>query len=325
MKLSVAICTYNCERFIREQIESILNQDCPVDEIVLGDDGSKDKTVKIAREILEAGKIPYKIILNTTNLGYRKNFEKTISETTGDIIFLSDQDDVWKKEKVSTLKKYFVDNPKCLMAFSNADIVDENLNKQRISLWEAVSLDKDKKKINEWELLFLKGGYVTGAAAVIRRSLFKQALPFSEVCVHDAWLAIVAALQEGIVAVPEKLFLYRQHTANQIGVNYSIKDRLMTKKKILLNLSKKQIEEHQSKSIMFKEIRESFKDFIDKNTGFKVQLDACVMFHEELAQMKQLSKVNRLKTVKKHWMNRDYDRFAKTRGMLIGDILCAIF
>lgn len=324
IKVSVAVCTYNCEKYIGEQLYSILGQKCPVDEIVLGDDGSKDRTLEIAKDILEKSQVSYKILQNTPNLGYRKNFERTIASTTGEIIFLSDQDDVWKKDKVDVMLKYFLENPKCLMAFSDADVVDADLNRQKVSLWDAVSLKKDYQNFPEWKLLFLKGGYVTGAASAIRRELFEQTRPFSEICVHDAWLAMAAALQDGLVAVPEKLLMYRQHGSNQIGVSYSMRNSLQNKKKILMNLSEKQMEEHWNKKQIFEEILERFSTYICGDERFEKQINDCIEFHRSLAEMDNMSRVQRIRTILKNLKCKNYDRFAKTKGMFEGDFIYAV-
>ena len=115
--ISVAICTYNGEQFIESQLESICSQNYPVDEIVICDDGSTDKTVQKANDFLKEHFQEYRIIENQQNLGFRKNFEKAIGITQGEIIFLCDQDDVWKKDKVEKMVEAFQVNDKCLMVF----------------------------------------------------------------------------------------------------------------------------------------------------------------------------------------------------------------
>jgi len=92
--ISVALCTYNGELYLREQLESILKQTFPPDEIIICDDGSTDTTIKILEEFRRKSFIPVKVYYNKENLGVSKNFEKAISLCSGDIIFLSDQDDV---------------------------------------------------------------------------------------------------------------------------------------------------------------------------------------------------------------------------------------
>jgi len=110
MKLSVALCTYNGEKFIEQQINSILNQSISIDEIVICDDQSTDKTVEILKKLQSEHKAIV-VIENEINLRSTKNFEKAISLCTGDFIFLSDQDDVWNAQKVEKTLAIFKENP----------------------------------------------------------------------------------------------------------------------------------------------------------------------------------------------------------------------
>ena len=97
--ISVAMTTYNGEKYIRKQIESILNQSMKVDEIIVCDDGSTDKTVEILKEY------PVTVYQNENNLGYRLNFKKAMSLCTHEYTFLCDQDDIWEKKKIKTKEK----------------------------------------------------------------------------------------------------------------------------------------------------------------------------------------------------------------------------
>ncbi len=96
--ISVSLCTYNGEQYIREQLQSIFNQSMPVDEVVIGDDGSSDATLSIINTFKE--KYPIRVLESGQKLGTIRNFLRTIFECTGDIIFLSDQDDIWVPCKV---------------------------------------------------------------------------------------------------------------------------------------------------------------------------------------------------------------------------------
>jgi glycosyltransferase involved in cell wall biosynthesis len=221
-RISVAICTYNGEHFISEQLHSILDQTTSPDEIVLSDDGSKDQTIHIANEILTKQGIVknWRIIRNTQNLGYVRNFEQACKACTGSLIFLSDQDDVWVKSKIDDFLPVFED-PSVLLAFSDGWVTDANLNVVT-SLFSAFSITaSDLDKINNGAgfSLFLKRTYATGAATAMRSSLLDMATPFpSSSWHHDEWLAFSAATANGIFALPKKTFYYRQHGRNQIGV-----------------------------------------------------------------------------------------------------------
>lgn len=111
MRLSVAMCTYNGEKYIREQLMSIRNQTLRIDEIVICDDCSEDDTVEIIENLIRQYDLPVRLHVNTWNHGYRKNFEQAICRCSGDIIFLSDQDDIWLPTKVETIIGYFNSNP----------------------------------------------------------------------------------------------------------------------------------------------------------------------------------------------------------------------
>ena len=107
MRLSVAMCTYFGKDYIRDQLLSIHRQTVPVDEIVICDDCSEDDTVEIIRKLTKQYDLPVRLFINEWNYGYKKNFEQAICRCTGDIIFLSDQDDTWIPTKVETIVNYF--------------------------------------------------------------------------------------------------------------------------------------------------------------------------------------------------------------------------
>jgi glycosyltransferase involved in cell wall biosynthesis len=217
MKVSVAICTYNGEKYIEEQINSIINQTKKIDEIVLCDDRSSDKTVTIASEILNNCGIPYLIEVNSSNLGVVKNFEKAVGLTTGDVIFFSDQDDVWKLHKVELVISKFESVDSCVMVFSDADLVDENRNKIGTKLWETLSFSISEFTDKNFVEILLNRCVVTGATMAIRRDLYINTLPFNEFWVHDGWLAINASLYGKVIAIDQPLIEYRQHGGNVIG------------------------------------------------------------------------------------------------------------
>ena len=110
-KISVAMATYNGEKYIREQLNSIANQVILPDEVVICDDASSDSTVNIIKEFLIISPFPVRLHVSLTNIGYAKNFEKAIGLTSGDVIFLCDQDDIWLKDKISCMNKVLQEEP----------------------------------------------------------------------------------------------------------------------------------------------------------------------------------------------------------------------
>lgn len=214
--ISIAMCTFNGEKYIKEQIESIINQSLIPDEIVICDDCSKDNTVNIIKETLDNwfGKIY--LVVNEKNLGYRKNFEKAISLCNGDIIFLSDQDDVWNRNKIEIMFNALNNSSDAILAFHDVEIVDENLNLIKKSFWKLLKFDYQKFLQSDFRRVF-EGNVVQGSACVFRKELFNCARPFPEAAVHDEWLGLVALTKGKIIPINKSLAKYRQSGNNAIG------------------------------------------------------------------------------------------------------------
>jgi len=204
MKISVCMATYNGEAYVAEQLDSILAQLKPEDEVIISDDHSSDRTKEVIESIGD-GRIQF--YMNTLEKGYAKNFENAISKATGDIIFLSDQDDVWVDRKVElmqeALKKYD-------LVISDAEIVDGDLN---------------RLKPSHFELYHVKQGFLynlaktryVGACMAFRKSMLDKLLPFPQnqrLCAHDYWITVIgeAYYKVGLVHVP--LLKYRRHGMN---------------------------------------------------------------------------------------------------------------
>lgn len=225
MMLSVALCTYNGERYIREQIESILNQTIPVDEIVICDDGSTDNTLSLVNSYcLKTPKI--KVYQNSEKLGVSKNFNKAVSLCRGDIVFFSDQDDIWYPNKVSTIINYFESNPNIDVVFSDADLIDTKgnvLSGIPNTLWEYTFNSNDRKLFQSNLKLecFLAGNHTTGATMAIRRSFYIDN-GFLHLCndemLHDYAVTLIAAEKKRIGMIENKLIGYRIHAAQTCGL-----------------------------------------------------------------------------------------------------------
>lgn len=120
IKISVAMATFNGQDYIKDQLNSIIFQDEKVDEIIIVDDCSSDDTVKISKEILKNSEIDYKLIINSENKGVFYTFYQAIKYCTGELVFLSDQDDVWRKNKVKKILQKFKDDSEICLVFSNS-------------------------------------------------------------------------------------------------------------------------------------------------------------------------------------------------------------
>ena len=197
MKISVALCTYNGEKFLKEQIDSILNQTQKVDEIVVCDDGSTDCTIEILKEYDRKYPNIFHIYRNKVNLRSVKNFEKAISLCSGDVIFLSDQDDIWVSHKVEKYVAYFNANPHITVLASNGYCIDENSKvHDKYSIWDVPQfLREAKAPLNYYHIITQISNIATGSTMAFKKEIVAKAIPFpvSEGFHHDEWLALISS------------------------------------------------------------------------------------------------------------------------------------
>ncbi len=226
-RVSVALATHNGSQFITEQIESILGQTSPVDQIVLSDDASSDDTVEIveravARHRDTTGATPELVVLrNDPPLRVTQNFAQALAYCTGDLIALCDQDDVWHPTRIERLSSRF-DDPAVLLVFSDARQVDESGAFLGHNLFEALGMSRSERGLVEQGQVFrqfMRRNLATGATVMLRKSLAEVAAPFPDSWLHDEWLAIVAAAYDGVRIHDEALTDYRQHSGNQVGMS----------------------------------------------------------------------------------------------------------
>ncbi|MBP6386985.1 MAG: glycosyltransferase family 2 protein [Pseudarcicella sp.] len=221
--VSVAMCTYNGEKYIQEQLESIVQQTVLPHEIIVCDDGSTDNTIGILENFASKCIVPIKIYKNNAALGVVKNFEKALSLCSNNYIFLCDQDDVWLPNKVKTMVAYLEKHPKIEFLFSNATIVNQDLKSLGYTQQNMVRLNEIQKKkwsSNKQTEVMLGQNRATGCTVALKKSLLKIALPFPTNCsslIHDNWLAWLATMNGSIDFIDSELTLYRQHENQQIG------------------------------------------------------------------------------------------------------------
>ena len=226
MKISVAFIVYNGTQYLRQQLNSILDQTHKVDEIIVCDDASSDNTKEILEEYKNKHPNLFFIHYNTKNIGPTKNIEKAIQACTGELILFADQDDYWEAHKVETIIKYFEQNLTMNGVFTNGSLMNskEELD-NKYSLWDAMSFPyktiKSKNELNNNFKLYINTveNCVTGATLAIRNNLpfLKQPFPIIKNLVHDRWLAINLAETNSLGILEEKLIRYRIHSAQAIG------------------------------------------------------------------------------------------------------------
>lgn len=232
MKFSVAMCTYNGARHIREQLESIARQTRVPDELVVCDDGSSDGTPEAVQEFAAGAPFVVRLYVNKKNLGSTRNFEQAITLCEGDVIALSDQDDVWLPEKLQKFEAEFAASPDVGLVFSDALVVDESLRPLDYALWQSLEFTADwQRRLRQGSAfqVLLDNFFVTGATMAFRSRFRELALPINAITlrrfgkkqlefIHDGWIALMVAAGAELVPIGEALIKYRQHTAQQLGV-----------------------------------------------------------------------------------------------------------
>jgi len=232
-KISICITTYNGEKYLKDQLDSLVKQSIKPYEVILQDDCSIDKTVEIAKTYKD--KLNLNIIINEANLGFKKNFELVLSKATGDLIAPCDQDDIWLENKLEILASQIGDYS---LAYSNSLLVDSDGN----SLNKRIS-DRLKNNFTDTDtpINFIYANSISAHAMLFKKELLKYIFPFPQVMYFDAWIGAVASSFGGVKYVDIDLVQYRQHSTNSLAnkklVKYSISEQIShkTKKKLIQN------------------------------------------------------------------------------------------
>lgn len=226
MKISVAMATYNGEQYLKEQLASILAQTIPVDEIIISDDGSSDRTVSVVSEFQDPR---IRLITGNPKKGACGNFEYALKHTTGDVIFLCDQDDIWRPDKVKKNLEVMVTNPQIELVITNAAMIDQrgheldgkgdDINRQITP--HLYGVPTGKLPCAEFLGRSIHCTLAHGMRMCLRRSLLSLILPFPDSgrMHHDRWIGFCGLKNDSVYYLDEKLVQYRIH-----GSNISIKN-----------------------------------------------------------------------------------------------------
>lgn len=197
--VAVVVCTYNGEKYLKEQIDSIINQTYPVQEIIIQDDGSTDNTVMIAEEYAQKYE-NVSIFKNERNVGFNANFESAAMRATADFIAIADQDDVWYPEKIAKQVEAIGEKDICFCCHDRG-----RTREQTVYVTPQYSLEA---------LLFT--GFA-GHTMLLRRDFVQNHNNWISYIHYDWSLAINAQLQRGIVRIDEPLNWHRTHDASAIA------------------------------------------------------------------------------------------------------------
>ena len=203
MKISVCMATYNGEKYVKEQLDSILTQLQPTDEIIISDDGSSDGTLMIIESFNDSR---IKLINNNFRKGITGNFENALNHVTGEHIFLSDQDDVWLPNKIALNIEALKYND---LVVSNCNVVDENKNVITYSYFKLANSGKGFLKN------FYRSSYL-GCCLAFNRKVLEKVLPIpsSLPLFHDWWIGFIADTNYRVEFIETPCMLYRRHDSN---------------------------------------------------------------------------------------------------------------
>lgn len=232
VKVSVAMATYNGEKYVEKQLETIRTQTCVADEVVIYDDQSTDNTFSIVKDYIRRHCLEnWTVYISETNRGFIGNFFQVLKKVTGDVIFLCDQDDEWNCNKIKKMIEIMKDNKQIQALSSAVTLIDsQGKDKQIIPRKGYCNANILHKKVEEKELVkidvpfLIKSNVSPGCTMCITKELKEKFLQYEELCIqskfpHDWFLNILAAIEDGTCFYNEPFVNYRIHDCNTIGVD----------------------------------------------------------------------------------------------------------
>ena len=273
-KVDILLATYNGEQYLKEQLDSILAQSYNEFRLLISDDASTDDTVRILKEYEEKD-TRITVFFQKENSGVIKNFEFLLERVENEYYMFSDQDDIWKEDKIEKSIKKIEETDRDL------EVVDSDLNVTYKSYWKLKGIYNKIKKYNNFESLYLNN-FVTGCTIISKKEFIRDVLPLpntSKFVLHDYWIPLVLSQKHKISYIEEPLIKYRQHKNNKIGSKKKV-DEL------------KEFEEVRELFIRVK--KEHFKVFIENEEKFiderikKLNVEA-LEYYEMLEKKKNIN------------------------------------
>lgn len=217
MRISIALATYNGAKYLQEQLDSFVAQTKQPDELVVCDDGSTDGTVELLTQFQKNAPFLVRLYKNSCRLGYVQNFGKAIELSEGDIIFISDQDDLWLPEKIITVIKAFNGSSDTFVVVNDQEIVNSDLSPTGLTILGQIR-----------SAGLADSHLITGACTAIKKSFVTLAIPIPENIPggHDTWIHRLAATLDVTLVIPHVLQMYRRHENNTSASVLSRKKRI---------------------------------------------------------------------------------------------------
>lgn len=313
--ISVAMATYNGELYVYKQLESILNQTLRVDEVIICDDNSSDRTVPIIQDFICDNNITnWKLVVNEKSLGCTKNFAKAVSLCNGDIIFLSDQDDIWEPSKVEVMSEIMRQNNNILTLNCLSSYIDENDN--------YIDVPQNRNgELLESNILsnpIISGFCWRGCGMAFRSTLreYVNDIDFDKVeygYTYDAYVAVISMSMQGFYILNSNLFRYRLHGRNVVGASPDIeKDKIGIMQLIKRNLFRS------------KKIKLRYKHICNSIIFYDLILDRLSDYKQGMFDLRGINEeISKFKIRKKYIENKDVLntlKYLKTVGKpILGD------
>jgi len=217
MKIDILMATYNGEKYLKEQLDSILEQSYKEFRLLISDDCSTDSTRDILQEYVQKDN-RIVVFLQNKNLGVLKNFEYLMKKVESDCFMFADQDDVWQKDKIKNSVDKMKETDSDLV-YTNLEVVNENLDILNSSYWKLKGFEKKVKKYNNFESVYLNN-FITGCTMLVKSKWIEKILPLphkSKYILHDYWTALVVSKFGKMSYIEQPQVKYRQHLENNIG------------------------------------------------------------------------------------------------------------
>ena len=315
MKTSLVMAIYNGEKYIVEQLESIKNQTVKIDEAIFIDDCSTDNSYHMVHQFIDGYQLMnWKLIKNENNLGYRNNFKKGLELASGDIVFLSDQDDKWHNNKVETMLKYMSDEVLTLASsFRFIDQKGEPFEVKKIKgrsnnnlLFQEVDQELTEIKLDS----LLEMNFSQGCTMAIRQSIIQEFLNVTTgMLPHDWELNIISSTHHGCYYLDIPLIDYRIHNNNTIGMDNIVEGNIIEEKKMRVN----------------QRIMQTMEQI--NNTEFALTLDLdlkqkelCLKYKEYLSYRVNAMKNKKIFSLIIYFLKGKYGHFGRIKTF-IGDVI----
>lgn len=230
-KISIVMATYNGEKYIKQQLQSLLEQTKKADEVLIYDDCSTDRTVMLINKFIKENKLQgWRIVVNSKNKGWKRNFFELLCQASGDLIFMCDQDDIWVKDKIESMSKVMIENSDILCLVGRDNPVDD-----KGKIYTTNKNESGKVSKVQYQNKFYSKIYRGCAMCISKEVITEYKKMKCDYVGHDAVCAHIALMKNGLYSIEKTVLYHRFHggnaTASKMGKNYgcgTLEGRIVT-------------------------------------------------------------------------------------------------